>query len=124
MKPIEPGCLAIIVNSFTPENIGKTVRVIEQVGVGKTYEIIVKVGVVPTTIHYAASDSKRWLVKALQGEVAIARDFFKQPVYNDQGLAKDEWLMRIGDDSVQDVLKEAIENSFQNILKKEVENVE
>lgn len=110
MKPIEPGCLAIIINSFAPENIGKTVRVIEQVDIGKTYEIIVKVGVVTNTVHYTASTSKCWLVKVLQGEVAIARDFFKQPVYNDQGLAKDEWLMRIGDDSVQDVLKKVVEN--------------
>lgn len=110
MKPIEPGCLAIIINSLAPENIGKTVRVIEQVGAGKTYKIIVKVGVVPTTIRYTASASKRWLVKVLQGKVVIARDFFKQPVYNDQGLTKDEWLMRIGDDSVQDVLKKVVEN--------------
>ena len=110
MKPIEPGCLAIIVNSFTPENIGKTVRVIEQIEAEKTYEIIVKVGVMPTTIHYTASSSKRWLVEVLQGKVVIARDFFKQPVYNAQGLAKDEWLMRIGDDSIQDVLKKVVEN--------------
>lgn len=32
LKPIEPGCLAVIIGARVPENNGKVVRVIEYVG--------------------------------------------------------------------------------------------
>lgn len=118
MKPIEPGCLAIIINSFTPENIGKTVRCLELLSNEAGQPL-------PSGLTTRFSTNRRWSVitpdRAETLEVPTDKGF---NVIVNSGSCREDWLMRIGDDNVQDVLKRAIENSFQNMLKKEAENVQ
>ena len=109
MKPIEPGCLAIIVNSLTPENIGKTVRVIEKVASDKIYSMPSPDGS-PRMIDYTPCKETRWLVELEKDTVVVAIDKLGNYIRGNKGLCAEKRLMRIGDDSVQDVLKKVVEN--------------
>lgn len=103
MKPIEPGCLAIIVSASNKENIGKTVRCLQQISVGYLfvfdcgYKVTIKDGLFKAP----------WLVEATSSTLTVGDIFTTQ---NSSCVAEKSWLMRIGDDSVQDVLKKVIEN--------------
>lgn len=104
MKPIEPGCLAIIVGSLIPANIGKTVRCLELLS-SKAGQPL------PSGLTTKFSTDRRWSVitpdRAETLEVPTDKGF---TVIVNSGSCREDWLMRIGDDSVQDVLKKVVEN--------------
>lgn len=104
MKPIKPGCLAIIVGSLIPANIGKTVRCLELLS-GEADQLL------PSGLKTLPSIHKRWAVITLDNsrtlEVLTAAGF---SVTVNSGSCREDWLMRIGDDSIQDVLKKVVEN--------------
>ena len=104
MKPIEPGCLAIIVGSLIPTNIGKTVRCLELLSNEAGQSL-------PSGLTTLAASERRWSVitpdRAETLEVPTSKGF---SVIVNSGSCREDWLMRIGDNNPEDVLKKAIEN--------------
>lgn len=107
MKHIEPGCLAIIINSAAPSNIGKTVRIIEKIDSDITYTL--NVGWFKVTFEPVVH--QRWLVDLLDGKVIVAvTTLTNEKIYSERGVCREQWLMRIGDEDYAKQVKEVLEN--------------
>lgn len=104
MKAIEPGCLAIIINSSPKENNGKVVRCVEKICATPNSIITL-----PGGRLVAATGNPAFLVEAINGPLLINTTQGRQ--YSAlTGICRISHLVRIGDDSVQDVLKKVVEN--------------
>lgn len=71
-KPIEPGCLALIVGSKHDDNNGRTVRVIRKLGEREVYvppEVVAARNGRPLRPHPELFNDTRWLVVALTGKL-------------------------------------------------------
>lgn len=100
MKPIEPGCLAIIVQASNTINIGRTVTVEKQVVPGEVIPFIET----PAGSVYGTANKSGWLVSSQEYLISTIGQRSNKAVF------ETKQLMRIGDDRVQDVLKKVVEN--------------
>jgi hypothetical protein len=69
-KPIEPGCLAMVVGSRNKENNGRIVRVIRKLGEHEAFvppEVMAARNGVPLRPHPKLFGMTRWLVESING---------------------------------------------------------
>lgn len=92
-KPLEPGDICILVASRSPQNIGRSVEIVEYLGVGNSFTI----GEVE---HYSSgAPVESYYIKTCDGEPLIVKGFCEVDIYPDMAVTSRPTLMKIGDSS-------------------------
>lgn len=92
MKPIEAGCLAIIINGNYPDNIGKTVKVI-------------KLNLIETELM----GQNVWELNSVSGPLKVRRDnYTKDFKFQDFSFSLERNLMRIDGGEPKDMIDKRI----------------
>lgn len=87
----KPGNLALIVNSDSPENIGKTVRLVELIapdGCGFTHE----------GVHFSPRKVVTWIVETLDGSKSLSGGYIEREIMVSSGPCRQKWLMPLRGD--------------------------
>ena len=97
------GDLALIVNSGAPENIGKTVRLVEFVaphGEGFVHE----------GVMFSPRPEATWIVESLDGSKSLVGGYIQRNIMVSSGPCRQKWLMPLRGDFTheQQKAKEAV----------------
>jgi hypothetical protein len=87
----KPGDLALIVNSGAPENIGKTVRLVEFVaphGEGFVHE----------GVMFNPRPEDTWIVESLDGSKSLVGGYIQRNIMVSSGPCRQKWLMPLRGD--------------------------
>lgn len=117
-KPIEPGCLAIIIKSKKTENVGRVVRVLTFLGYPIRLPLNTRAEyLIPFEGQYWSIDHKHsrcWSIQLLDGQIAVSvfYDHFKESSSNNQqyvvdatcpiAVCEEDRLMRIDSDDLDE----------------------
>lgn len=86
-----PGDLVLIINSYVPENIGKTVRLVE----------FIKPGGAPFIhegVHFPSRKEATWIVESLDGSKSLVGGYVRRNVMVSSGPCRQKWLMPLRGD--------------------------
>lgn len=87
----KPGALALIINSGAPENIGKTVRLVEFVA--PHGDKFVREGVM-----FGPRSQDTWIVESLDGSKSLFRGYIQRNIMVSSGPCRQKWLMPLRGD--------------------------
>ncbi|AVD85980.1 hypothetical protein [Pseudomonas sp. SWI44] len=87
----KPGDLALIVNSAAPENIGKTVRLVEFIAAHGTP--FIREGV-----RFSPREMATWIVETPDGSKTLVGGYIQRTIMVSSGPCRQKWLMPLGGD--------------------------
>ncbi|CAI3804306.1 hypothetical protein GLGCALEP_03455 [Pseudomonas sp. MM221] len=87
----KPGDLALIINSAAPENIGKTVRLVEFIAAHSGP--FMREGV-----RFSPREMATWIVETLDGSKTLIGGYIQRNIMVSSGPCRQEWLMPLRGD--------------------------
>lgn len=85
------GDLALIINSGAPENIGKTVRLVEFVAAHGE-------GFVHEGVMFGPRPEATWIVESLNGSKSLVGGYIQRNIMVSSGPCRQKWLMPLRGD--------------------------
>lgn len=82
----KPGDLALIINSAAPQNIGKTVRLVEFIAAhGEPF--------IHEGVRFSPRKEPTWIVETLDGSKTLCGGYIQRTIMVSSGPCRQQWLM-------------------------------